>query len=133
MFRCRLKLAVSTERRAFTSPKSCMTRSSWRTSSWPISCVTLILEVSRHDILPLRRNWYSRPSLPVRLRRLGRCLDEITDNVGAKLAMRTVGLPLWYVPVKPLGCKSIITQQNTSVPGTASSRFLAFNSSGETN
>ena len=43
----RSDVARSAASRLFTRPKSCMTRSSCRRSSWPLS-----------------RNWYSLPSLP---------------------------------------------------------------------
>ena len=44
-----LKVSALLRSRELTRPNSCMTRSSWRRSSWPFS-----------------RNWYSFPSLPAR-------------------------------------------------------------------
>jgi hypothetical protein len=61
---------------AFTSPNSCMTRSSCLRSSCPLS-----------------KNTYSAPSEPCTVSLRGRCFDAMTCTVGAKAEMVTKGSP----------------------------------------
>src|SRR5277367_2603312 len=78
----------------------------------PKGCMTR--SSCRMSSCPFNTNAYALPSLPLRLNFLGRCFELITLNVVSKDNIRIIGLPLWYVP------------------GTAKSRSLDFNKSGET-
>src|SRR6478609_11607159 len=81
MLRWRLKHSESYARRVLHRPNSCITRSSWRISSWPFS-----------------KKAYDFPSLPLMLSFRGRCLELITLDVVSKDIILTMGCPLLYVP-----------------------------------
>eukprot|EP00967_Tisochrysis_lutea_P007778 scaffold9301_cov30-Tisochrysis_lutea.AAC.3 len=74
--------------KSLISPNSCITLSSWRKSSCPLS-----------------RKSCADPSSPMMVSLRGLCLDPITLRVGAKDPMRRTGCPASYVPgtCVPLG------------------------------